>query len=107
MVTDASVSRTSSKMSIDNTRELLRVLNAPNRDGGGAAVGELWHQYALADAGSDSDADVDSDADEVEDEDAGSDTDSDDFDMLRNGVVVDAAIEKAVALPEYVLPAFR
>ena len=72
------------KMSDDNTRTLWRALI---RDGCGAAIRGLWHQYALADAASDSDADVDSDDShravevKVEDGVAGPDSvsDSDDY----------------------------
>ena len=90
--------------------EFLRVLNAPVDDDE-SALAQLWEEYTLSHV----DESSDSDSESTEEDDAsgpgagagadteGADTevDDDEFDMLRSDL--DVAIERAVALPEYVL----
>lgn len=87
--------------------ELLRVLNAPVDDE--SALARLWKEYTLSHVEDSSEADSDIDSESIDDApgavtegaDIELEADGDEFDMLRSDV--DVAVERAMALPEYVL----
>ena len=88
----------------------MRWLNAPIEEDD--AFERLWEEHTLSDVDESSDSDTESDSEATEDgaipvpdsvrHTEGSEGDVDEFNMLTTDM--DAAIERAVALPEYVLP---
>ena len=88
----------------------MRWLNAPIEEYD--AFERLWEEHTLSDVDESSDSDTESDSEATEDgaipvpdsvrHTEGNEGDVDEFNMLTTDM--DAAIERAVALPEYVLP---